>query len=181
MIYCDPPWDYKGQTQHNGENGRKTGGANVHYPTLKLEDLKALPVPDIRDEDGCVLFMWTSSPHLDQAIELGKSWGFEYATVAFVWHKGKTNPGYYTMSQCEMCLVFRYHKIPTPRGSRCERQWYEDDSDVLMKERGRHSAKPVEIRDRITAMFPTQKKVEIFARETTEGWDVWGDEVENGK
>jgi len=35
------------------------------------------------------------------------------------------------------------------------------------------------IRDLIHEMFPTQTKIELFARQKTEGWDVWGNEVES--
>jgi N6-adenosine-specific RNA methylase IME4 len=100
-----------------------------------------------------------------------KAWGFAYKTIAFVWDKQKVNPGYYTMSQCEICLVGKKGTIPAPRGTRNERQF-------LSEMRGRHSTKPDEIRKRIERMFPTQKKIELFARETVEGWDAWGNEVE---
>jgi N6-adenosine-specific RNA methylase IME4 len=128
-----------------------------------------MPVRQIAKED-CLLFMWATSPHLEQAIELGSAWGFEYKTVAFVWEKQKTNPGYYTLSQCEMCLVGKKGKIPSPRGSRKERQF-------LSAMRGKHSEKPDEVRQRICKMFPTQKKVELFARTVPEGWSVWGNQV----
>jgi N6-adenosine-specific RNA methylase IME4 len=99
------------------------------------------------------------------------AWGFKYKTVAFVWEKQKTNPGNYTMSQCELCLVGKRGKIPGPRGTRNERQF-------ISEMRTRHSTKPTEIRNRIVRMFPTQRKIELFARNTSEGWDVWGNEVE---
>ena len=44
IIYADPPWDYKGQKQHNGVGGSDTGGATSHYSTMTLNDLKRLPV-----------------------------------------------------------------------------------------------------------------------------------------
>ena len=44
IIYCDPPWDYKGQTQHNGKGGNSSGGAENHYSTVKLSKLKTLNV-----------------------------------------------------------------------------------------------------------------------------------------
>lgn len=62
--------------------------------------------------------MWTTNPHLKQAIELGEHWGFEYKTVAFIWDKQSHNPGQYTLSNCELCLVFKKEKIPQPRGVR---------------------------------------------------------------
>ena len=169
IIYADPPWDYRGQLQHAGAGSGDTGGAIRHYPTVRLADLKRLDVPAISDED-CLLFMWATNPHLDQAIELGKAWGFRWATVAFVWDKERVNPGFYTLSQCELCLVFKKGRIPTPRGARNIRQ-------MLRRRRGPHSEKPEEVRRRIEAMFPRQAKIELFARRNAEGWTSWGLDV----
>ena len=176
IIYADPPWDYKGQLQHAGAGSDDTGGALRHYPTLTLDTLKTLPVSDIA-EDDCLLFLWATSPHLDQAIELGKAWDFEWATIAFVWDKQKVNPGFYTLSQCELCLVFKRGKIPQPRGARNIRQ-------LVSAKRGPHSSKPEEVRNRIDKMFPTQQKIELFARTTTPPnptWSLWGLEAEPAK
>lgn len=170
IIYADPPWDYKGQKQ-TGKH-KTSGGAADHYPTVKLKDLKEMDVPSLCDDD-CLIFMWTSSPHLDQAIELMKAWGFKWATVGFVWDKQKVNPGFYTMSQVELCLIGKKGKIPQPRGARNIRQ-------LVSIERGKHSAKPHEVRQRIELMFPTQNKIELFARDEVEGWDCHGNEVEGG-
>ena len=171
ILYCDPPWDYKGQTQHGGKGKSDTGSALRHYPTMKLPELIALkPMIDQLADTECLLFMWTSSPHLDQAIDLMKGWGFAYATVGFVWDKGRVNPGFYTMSQCELCLIGKRGKIPTPRGARNVRQY-------LRREREEHSKKPDEVRIRIDQMFPTQNKIELFARQRVDGWDAWGNEV----
>lgn len=168
IIYADPPWDYKGQKQHAGAGKKDTGGAASHYPTIKLSDLKNLDVRSLAAEN-CLLFMWATSPHLDQAIELGKAWGFRWATVAFVWDKQKTNPGFYTLSQTELCLVFKHGKIPQPRGARNIRQ-------LVSVPRGEHSSKPSQIREAIDAMFPSQTKIELFARgsEGSKLWDFWG-------
>ena len=113
IIYADPPWDYKGQLQHAGEGSGDTGGAARHYPTVTLDDLKTLSVQSMAARD-CLLFMWATNPHLDQAIDLGKAWGFAWATVAFVWDKERVNPGFYTMSQCELCLVFKRGEDSVP-------------------------------------------------------------------
>ena len=166
IVYADPPWDYKGQLQHAGPGSGDTGGAERHYPTVTLDMLAALDVPRIRAPDS-LLFMWSSSPHLDQAIELGKRWGFAWATVAFVWDKQRVNPGFYTLSQCELCLVFKHGRIPAPRGARNVRQ-------LVSEKRDRHSRKPAEVRARIDAMFPDAAKIELFARDRAEGWTAWG-------
>ena len=171
IIYADPCWNYAGRSQHG--NVQANASALDHYNTMTTEYLKRLSVPSICARN-CLLFMWTSSPHLEQALSLMKAWGFDYKTIAFVWYKEKTNPGYYTMSQCEICLVGKKKggKIPGPRGARNVRQF-------LSEMRGEHSAKPAEIRKRIEQMFPEQKKIELFARQKMEGWDVWGNEVES--
>lgn len=172
ILYVDPPWDYKGQTQHGGKGNSDTGSALAHYPTMTLKELIALkPMIDELVDTDALMFMWTSSPHLDQAIDLLKGWGFAWATVGFVWYKEKPNPGFYTMSECELCLIGKKGKIPTPRGARNVRQF-------LSEKRGRHSEKPQEIRNRIMEMFPTQNRIELFARQRVDGWDAWGNEIE---
>ena len=125
-----------------------------------------MPVNTITSEDA-LLFLWVTNPHLDQGIELLKAWGFKYATVAFVWDKQRVNPGFYTMSQCELCLVGKKGKIPQPRGARNVRQ-------LVSSMRTKHSAKPAEVRTKIDLMFPTQNKIELFARQAASGWDRWG-------
>jgi N6-adenosine-specific RNA methylase IME4 len=171
IVYADPPWDYKGQTQHAGKASFDTGGAQSHYSTVTTAEMKQWHVAQVCQDD-CLLFMWASSPHLDQAIELGKAWGFRWATLAFVWDKQRTNPGFYTLSMCELCLVFKRGRIPTPRGARNVRQ-------LVSELRGRHSEKPHEVRRRIELMFPTQNKIELFARQYFPGWDAWGKEVDS--
>lgn len=166
IIYADPPWDYKGQLQHAGAGSGDSGGAMRHYPTVTLKHLMKLAVENIAEDDS-LLFLWSTSPHLDQAINLGKAWGFNWATVAFVWNKIRVNPGFYTLSQCELCLAFKRGKIPTPRGARNIRQLVE-------ARRQEHSRKPEEVRNRIDAMFPTQRKIELFARRHNPGWKAWG-------
>lgn len=179
IIYADPPWDYGGKMQFdktstlecNANLSKKIfiSSANFKYPTVKTKELKKIPVSKIASDD-CLLFMWVTNPHLAQGIELGQAWGFEYKTVAFVWDKMVHNPGQYTMSYCEMCLVFKRGRIPRPRGTRNEKQ-------LLSSPRGKHSVKPSQVREAIERMFPTQQKIELFARQKPEGWDVWGLDV----
>jgi N6-adenosine-specific RNA methylase IME4 len=111
--------------------------------------------------------MWATSPHLEQAIELGKAWGFEYRTVAFIWDKMSHNPGQYTLSNCELCLVFKRGRIPKQRGARNVQQ-------LVRSPRGKHSEKPIEVLQGIEKMFPSQSKIELFARNKPKGWSVWG-------
>jgi len=173
IIYADPPWSYK-QSQINFQsydNGKKyINKVTEHYKTLTNENIKQLPVEQLAGIN-CLLFLWVTSPNLDIGIDVGKSWGFQYKTVAFVWDKQRTNYGFYTLSQCELCLVFKKGCIP--------KKSVNNIKQFLSEKLGKHSEKPKEIRNRIAMMFPTQNKIELFARQKTEGWDVWGNEVES--
>lgn len=176
IIYADPPWDYAGKTQYDktiikdqNPQYKKNiflSSSSFKYPTLKLSELLQINVSGIAEENS-LLFMWSTNPHLDQAIQLGKRWGFEYKTVAFVWNKMKHNPGQYTLSYCELCLLFKRGKIPQPRGKRNVKQ-------LIHSPRNEHSLKPDDARKGIESMFPTQKRIELFARKNVYGWENWG-------
>ena len=183
VIYADPPWDYGGKMQYDKSSIKSINvgfeknvfisAANFKYPTLKLKELKELDVNSIAADD-CILFMWTTGPQMANSIELGKAWGFEYKTIAFVWDKQVHNPGRYTLSQTEFVLAFKKGRFPSPRGARNVRQ-------LLSIHRGEHSEKPERVIDGITKMFPDQKKIELFARNNYVGWDNWGLEIPNEK
>lgn len=169
ILYVDAPWSYRGLVQTGGQKGKYCSGAHRYYPTMSLDNLKALDIRSVCKRD-CLIFMWATGPNLDQAIELMGAWGFRYATVGFVWEKKATNPGAYTMSSVELCLIGKRGNIPKPRGARNVRQF-------VAELRTSHSTKPEEVRKRIEEMFPSQQKLELFARKRTEGWAVWGNEV----
>lgn len=185
ILYADPPWSYRGRKQFGfaGDVGIDTGGAINQYKTLSVKELCNLPIKYIAKENS-LLFMWITGPLLLDGLEVAKIWDFEYKRDAFVWNKIITNPGYYTLSQIETCYVFKRGKIPQPRGTRNERQYIEtteftslNQVQYIEQKRGKHSAKPAEIRDRIARMFPTQTKIELFARERVKDWYAWGNEV----
>jgi N6-adenosine-specific RNA methylase IME4 len=179
IIYVDPPWHYDGKMQFDRSSTSKEtidlsrnifiSSACFKYPTLRLDELKKLRVHEIAEND-CLLFMWATNPHLDQAIELGRSWGFEYRTVIFVWNKMVHNPGKYNLSYCELCLLFKRGRIPTPRGARNIKQ-------LINAPRGEHSEKPAEVASNIELMFPHHKRIELFARRSLSGWSAWGFEA----
>ena len=176
IILADPPWHYKGKLQFDKSSASKEkidlskkifiSTSDFKYPTLKTSELMKLPVNEI-SKDDCILFMWTTNPHLAQAIELGKAWGFEYKTVAFVWDKMSHNPGQYTLSNCELCLLFKRGRIPRPRGARNVKQ-------LIRSPRKKHSEKPIEVIQGIEKMFPSQERIELFARKKIKGWSAWG-------
>ena len=178
IIYADPPWLYRERMSHGStgfKNKKKLTSCEDHYPVMTTEDLKKLPIVEVTDND-CLLFLWTTGPTLEEAIGLLSAWGFSYITVGFVWEKiGRTNPGNYTNSSCEFCLIGKKGSIPKPRGSRTIKQMFK-------RRKGRHSAKPFEIGVMINKMFPSQSKLELFSRHPNHiyydgTWDYWGNEI----
>lgn len=180
VIYADPPWEYKVWSK-KGE-GRS---AESHYKTQGIDYLKSMDINSIADND-CALLMWATYPCLLEAIELGKAWGFNYKTVAFTWVKKNkiadtpfVGMGYYTRANAEIVLLFTKGKA-LPRANK-------DVQQVLFSEVGKHSQKPHEVRKRIVRLFGELPRVELFARTRDgmfgnyeyEGWDVFGNEVEN--
>ena len=172
IIYADPPWNY-GNTKNL--NGKFWGIAEKHYSTMKLQEIKSLNISSISDEN-CYFFMWTTSPFLQKSFEVIKSWGFKYSTVAFVWIK-TTNDGSkirgdglgkYTISNAEYCLISKKGKYWRNK---------KNVSQIIKAPKEKHSKKPDCVRDRIVELCGDLPRIELFAREKTEGWDVWGNEV----
>lgn len=115
IIYADPPWDYQDKRNKFGKNNPTgAGGASKHYITIPIEQLKRMPVKDI-SENNCMLFMWTTSPFIREALELIEAWGFKYKTISFVWIKMKNDMseprkdgiGNYTPNNAEYVLLGR--------------------------------------------------------------------------
>ena len=166
IIYADPPWRY--------EQKKVQGAAENHYPTMSIDELCALPVAEMAAND-CVLFLWATFPQLPEALQLIKAWGFHYKTVAFVWLKrNRKSPswfyglGYWTRGNAEICLLAIKGK--PKRKSAGVHQF-------IISPIEQHSKKPDEARQKILALMGDLPRVELFARQKTPGWDVWGNEV----
>lgn len=170
VILADPPWAFRAWSDKG-----KGRSAEQHYPTMRMEDIKALPVPSLAAED-CVLFLWATFPMLKEALEVIDTWGFTYKTVAFTWVKeNRKSPGlfwglgYWTRANAEVCLL-------ATRGS--PKRQSAAVHQVILSPVERHSKKPDEVQERIVTLMGDVSRVELFARQETPGWDVWGNEVE---
>jgi N6-adenosine-specific RNA methylase IME4 len=184
IIYADPPWAYQGNATDQKNN---RGGAAAHYDVMSVEDIAALPVRDVAADDS-LLFMWGAWPKLFEAKTVMDGWGFEFKTCAFVWVKTnkRTNPdqasffpvdsfdsfwgmGRWTRANTEFCLLGTRGK-PKRESAGVHQIIYAPIAE--------HSRKPDETRDRILALAGDVPRVELFARRTAPGWDLWGNEVE---
>ena len=184
IIYADPPWSFSNglRTSKKDENGKyifykPNTTVGKSYETQSGDWIKNLNVSAISD-DNAILFMWTTDSHLPLALEVIKSWGFTYRTIGFIWNKKEKSGkqvcymGIWTMKGSEICLLATKGKIHNQIQSHKVRQLTE----AVRRE---HSQKPDLIKDKIIQLMGELPRIELFAREKTEGWDVWGNEVES--
>ena len=168
IIYADPPWNYADQ-------GCQGTMAN-HYKGMKINDICKIPVGGVIDKN-CVLFLWATYPMLKEALKVIESWGFKYKSIAFQWIKlNKKNGkpfyglGRWTRGNTEPCLL-------ATKGN--PKRISASVFQLIQQPLTRHSEKPQEARDKIVQLMGDIPRIELFARQKTEGWDVWGNEVES--
>lgn len=181
IIYADPPWSYDDKSLNRG-------GALRHYKTMSLSDICNIPVKEITSKD-CTLFIWATWPKLFESQQVINNWGFEYKTCAFVWVKTNKNTnvdqssffpvdsfdsfwgmGRWTRANTEFCLLATKG---TPQRKSCSVH------QIIYAPIMRHSKKPDETKDRIMELVGDLPRIELFARKTSPGWDVWGNEVKS--
>lgn len=175
VIYADPAWQYGSKHYQDGQ--REFKKLESFYSTMSIPQIKALPIKQIANTN-CACFMWVTDSHLKEGIEVLESWGFKYKTIAFVWLK-KTSTGKnvlnfapHTLKSTEICLLGIKGSMGKIKKSNSVRQ-------LIEAERTTHSKKPQDARDRIIELYGDVPKIELFARQETAGWDVWGNEVES--
>ena len=161
VLYADPPWKY-GNTMPDYFKEQAD-----HYPLLTVAEICDLPVKDIV-EDNAVLFLWTTSPILEESFQVIRSWGFTYR-ASFVWDKVKHNMGHYNSVRHEFLLV-------GVRGS-CQPDVQKLFDSVVTEERTEHSKKPELFYEIIETLYTHGKRIELFSRKTRKGWSQWGNEV----
>lgn len=161
IILADPPWKY----DFSKDNADKI---EVHYPTMSLDKICAIQVPS---EDNAVLYLWATAPKLLEALEVMKRWGFTYKTQA-IWDKTWIGMGYWFRGQHEILLVGTKGKFSPPISTARE-------SSVYREKKSKHSKKPQYFRDLLNRQFPDKTKLEMFAREKSEGFDCWGNEIKS--
>lgn len=170
IIYADPAWKFSNKKT----GGNMTGGAANHYDLMTLDDMKALPISDIA-ADECTLVMWWVGSMPQEAIDLVHAWGFTIKNMnGFVWVKEtvKGNPhfgmGFRTRAGSESAIIAIKGKPSVESHS---------VRAVRSASVGRHSEKPAEFRDDIIKLCGDVPRIELFARESIDGWDSWGNEI----
>jgi N6-adenosine-specific RNA methylase IME4 len=159
-IMIDPPWDW-------GDEGDQDqlGRARPDYATMTKEQLLALPLPDLSDDD-CHLYLWITNRSLPKGFELMERWGFRYVT-AITWAKPSFGMGNYFRGQTEHVLFGVKGSQPLKR---------KDIGTLFSASRGPngHSSKPPEFYDLVESCSPGPY-LEMFSRSDREGWKTWGE------
>ena len=164
IIYADPPWKYRNKRT----GGSMLSGSASKYPTMALVDIKALPIQKIASKNS-VLFLWATVPLLPEAMEVLRMWGYTYKTALF-WRKIMSlGMGFWFRGQVEVLLLGIKGKVKAFR---------IQEPNFVQTKVGKHSEKPPEFR-RLIELTNLVPRIELFAREKTPGWDVWGNEVES--
>lgn len=162
VIYADPPWPVGSIVMRKWESPIED-----KYPTMSMEEIRQLPIEDLA-ADECSLFLWTTHRFLTDALRLIAHWGFTYfCCITWDKHGGWTQNGFHKRTEF---LLYAY------RGGINISQYGEAIPTIISEQKSYHSKKPDSIRDMIKNKTP-EPRIELFAREAHDGWEVWGDEV----
>lgn len=174
VVLADPPWSYYGQQD-------KWTAAAKFYPTAPDDVIVTLPMHDLLTKNG-ILFLWTTSPKLDVAMECLKAWRLYYRGIAFNWVKCRKDGRPIGAQGIRPSIikptaeyVIAASKVAKGRPLKLHN---EGVPNVILAPKREHSQKPDEIHDYIETMYPENSKLELFARSSRRGWDVWGNEVD---
>lgn len=161
VIYVDPPWPVKKIKRRTRPNQ-----VEMDYPVMTMNEIQLLPIYDLAATNS-VLFLWTTHAHLPNAFECMKNYGFKYQRT-ITWDKKNG-----------MCLFGFHHRTEFLLfGYRGKIEMYPRRKafpTLVEAKSGRHSEKPQIFRDLIAPFG--ERKIELFARVSPPGWDVWGNEV----
>jgi N6-adenosine-specific RNA methylase IME4 len=166
IIYADPPWEVKRGPDWNSNGPSK----NLPYPTMKLEDIKSLKVKDIVDKNAH-LYLWTINKYIEQTYDVARNWGFKPSCL-LTWCKPRHGIGLggAFIQTTEHLLFCRRGTLSVQK--RIDTTWFEH-------KRLKHSEKPNYFRDLIVEVSGNLARIELFARQKIDGWDIWGNELSN--
>lgn len=161
-IVIDPPWPM----EKIDRDVRPKQSHYLDYPIMSLEDIAALPVGDFASDDGCHLYLWVTQKFLPAGLDLLTAWGFQYQCV-LTWVKPTGITPYSWMYNSEHVL------FGTCGGLRLQQMGLKLTFEAPAVG---HSVKPDVFYARVALASP-EPRLEMFARDLREGFEVWGNEV----
>ena len=170
-ILADPPWQFQNRTGKVAPEHKRLN----RYPTMKLEEIKALPVAEVADENSH-LYLWVPNALLIEGLSVMEAWGFQYKTN-IVWEKIRNDGGpdgrgvgFYFRNVTELLLFgVRGSHMRTLAPGRSQ-------VNLIRSKKREHSRKPDEMIELIEKCSPGPY-LEFFARGQREGWTLWGNQA----
>lgn len=170
-ILADPPWQFQNRTGKMAPEHKRLN----RYPTLKLEEIKAIPVGSVAADPGH-LYLWVPNALLPEGLEVMKAWGFSYKTN-IIWEKVRKDGGpdgrgvgFYFRNVTEM-LLFGVKGVNARTLAPARSQ-----VNLLRSQKREHSRKPDEMYD-IIEQCSEGPYLELFARGQRENWTLWGNQA----
>ena len=171
LIYADPPWKQsKGGKKSVREN---SSGKPLDYPTCSLDEIKEhLGLATESTTENSILFLWTIDKYLFEAQQIAESLGYKLH-ARMIWDKVTGIPAAFTVRYGHEYLLYMYKGKLTPVAKNERGKIH-----TVFRERvTKHSKKPDIAYEIIERLYPNLKKLEMYARETRDGWDSFGNEV----
>lgn len=172
-IVIDPPWRYELRITDSSHRNK------ISYPSMKFEEIRDLPIAQLADRNGCVMFLWFTNNHMIEASKLIEAWGFTHKGI-LTWEKVSKNGntrlgvGHWLRNSTEHCAIATKGKVLSfASHSAIARK----TPNLIKAQRREHSRKPDEFY-RLVEEVCTGSKLEMFARQRRHGWDAWGNEVD---
>ena len=170
-ILADPPWQFQNRTGKMAPEHKRLS----RYPTMKLQELKDLPVEAIAEERAH-LYLWVPNALLAEGMQVMENWGFKYKTN-IIWYKirkdggpDRRGVGFYFRNVTEMILFgVRGKNIRTLQPGRSQ-------ENIISPRKREHSRKPDEQYD-IIESCSWGPHLELFGRGIRKGWVTWGNQA----
>ena len=172
-IYADPPWQFQNRTGKVAPEHKRLN----RYSTMSIDDIKNLPIEEIADSKA-QLYLWVPNALIPSGLEVMDAWGFEYKAI-FIWEKIRKDGqpdgrgvGFYFRNVTEP-ILFGIKKKSAPNRTLAPAR---SQVNLIRTMKREHSRKPDEIIP-IIESCSSGPRIELFARGTREGWDMWGDQA----
>lgn len=152
-----------------------SSGEKLDYPVISLEEIERILFNAVLMADNdSVLFLWTIEKYLFEAQEIAERLGYKLH-ARMVWNKVTGIPAAFTIRYGHEYLLYMYRGKLRPV-AKDERGKIHS---VFTEQVKRHSQKPEIAYQIIERLYPEVDRLELFARNKRDGWDVWGNEVES--
>lgn len=173
LILADPPWK---QARGSGKKSVRpnSSGIPLDYPVCSLDEIKEhlRQATSLIGGDNSILFLWTIDKYLFEAQRIAEELGYKLH-ARMIWNKVTGIPAAFTVRYGHEYLLYMYKGKLTPVANEERGKIHTVFTEQVKK----HSQKPEISYEIINRLYPDLKKLELYARQERDGFDVWGNEV----